>query len=78
MVVIGYILLVTGFIVGLCGDVMFLNVAYRRSVAWFLGCLFVPLVAEMFLLTHWRQTWRLFALALVGFAVACCGAVLSG
>jgi hypothetical protein len=75
--IVGYILLVIGCIVGLAGDVMFLNAAYRRSLAWLFGCLFVPFVGEVFLLTHWRAAWRPYVISLLGFAVACIGAVMS-
>lgn len=77
MSIISHILLVTGCIVGLAGEVMFLNIAYRRSLGWFFGCLFVPLVGEVFLLTHWRAAWRPFAISLVGFAIAVLGALMS-
>jgi hypothetical protein len=78
MVIIGYILLAVGCIAGLAGGVMFLNVAYRRNLVWFFGCLFVPLVAGVFLFTHWRAAWKLYALSLLGFIAACVGAVVSG
>jgi hypothetical protein len=77
MTIMGYILLVSGCIVGLAGEVMFLNVAYRRSLVWFFGCLFVPLVGEVFLLTHWRATWRPFGISLLGMGVAILGAWMS-
>jgi len=58
MNILGNILLVIGCIVGLAGDVMFLNVVYRRSLAWFFGCLFLPFVDDVFLLMHWRAAWK--------------------
>src|SRR5437773_9659958 len=44
MIALGYILLVVGVILGIVGEVMFLVVAYKRSLLWFFGCLFVPIV----------------------------------
>ena len=78
MTIIGYILLMAGCLAGLAGEVMFLNVAYRRNLAWFFGCLFVPLVSEVFLLTHWRAAWKPYTLGLAGLAVFCLGIWLKG
>ncbi len=78
MTLLGNLLLAAGCLVGLAGEVMFLNVAYRRNLAWFFGCLFVPLADEVFLLTHWRSAWRPYAIAVFGLAVALGGALLSG
>ncbi len=78
MVAIGYMLLLLGLAAGFAGDLMFLNVAYRRNLAWFFGCLFLPLVAEIFLLTHWKASWRPYGLGLLGLAVAFLGAVIAG
>ncbi len=44
MIVIGHILLALGLVVALIGYVKFLSVAYRRSLWWFFGCLFIPFV----------------------------------
>ena len=78
MTTLGNFLLAAGCLVGLAGEVMFLNVAYRRNLAWFFGCLFVPLADELFLLTHWRTAWKPYAIAVFGLAVALGGACLSG
>ncbi len=78
MTIIGYILLVAGCLTCLVGELMFLNTAYRRSFIWFFGCLFVPLVAEAFLLTHWRASWKPYALAVGGLIVAGLGLVVAG
>ena len=78
MSIIGYTLLVVGCIVWLVGEVMFLARAYRQSLGWFLGCLFVPLVSFVFLFVHFRLTVRPFLLATVGFAVALLGGWVAG
>jgi len=78
MAIAGDILMVLGCMAGLAGDVMFLNVAYRRSLCWFFGCLFVPLVAELFLLTHWRAAWKPFTLSVFGVGVAILGVLMTG
>jgi hypothetical protein len=68
MIAIGYILLTLGIIAGVVGEVMFLVVAYKRSLLWFFGCLFIPIVcwiffflnmkAESFGLEHEFNAWR--------------------
>ena len=78
MTILGNLLLAAGCLVGLAGEVMFLNVAYRRNLAWFFDCLFVPLADEVFLLTHWHSAWKPYAIAVLGLAVALGGACLSG
>lgn len=78
MIAIGYILLVLGCIVGLVGDVMFLTVAYKRSLLWFFGCLFVPIVWFVFFFMNLRATARPFAISIVGLLVACLGGWMAG
>ena len=77
MNILGNILFVIGCIVGLAGDVMFLNVVYRRSLAWFFGCLFLPFVDDVFLLMHWRAAWKPCVISLVGLLVAFVGALMA-
>jgi FtsH-binding integral membrane protein len=66
MIVIGYILLFVGLSVAVAGQVMFLRVAYHRGLGWFLGCLFVPLFALLFLCLNLRQTAMPFVIGLTG------------
>jgi hypothetical protein len=73
MSIIGYILLVLGCIVCLVGEIMFLTVAYKRSLLWFFGCLFVPIVWFIFFFMNLRATARPFALSIVGLLLACLG-----
>ena len=78
MTTFGYILLVLGSIIVLDGNVMFLTVAYRRSLLWFLGCLFVPIIWFIFFFMNLRETARPSAIAIGGFLVACLGGWLAG
>ena len=78
MIIVGYILLFFGIILGLAGDVMFLTVAYKRSLVWFFGCLFVPLVDVIFLCLNLRATAKPFGIAVLGFLIACLGSKLCG
>ena len=48
MIIAGYILLVLGVVASIVGEIMFLTVAFKRSLLWFFGCIFIPLVALIF------------------------------
>jgi hypothetical protein len=78
MTLLGNALLGFGVIVCLCGQVRFLVVAYNRSLGWFFGCLFVPLVDWIFLFLNLKATIRLFALSLFGLIMAGLGAWMAG
>jgi len=78
MSIIGYILLILGCIICVVGEVMFLTVAYKRSLLWFFGCLFVPIIWLIFFFMNFRATARPFAVSVVGFLVACLGGRMAG
>lgn len=78
MTVIGHILVVLGLTAALAGEVMFLAVAFKRSLWWFFGCLFVPLVDIVFLALNSKLTARPFGIALLGLVVAGLGDFLTG
>lgn len=46
------ILLAVGFIISVVAGIWFLVVAFKQSVLWGLGCLFVPFVSLIFLIIH--------------------------
>jgi len=64
--ILGYILLVIGRLISLIGEVKFLAVAYKRSLWWFFGCLFIPLVELLFFFLNLRATVKPFAIFVVG------------
>jgi hypothetical protein len=78
MIIVGHILLVLGLVFALAGNVMFLAVAFRRSLWWFFGCLFIPLVDIVFLLLNWKATARPFGIAALGLLIAGLGAWMAG
>lgn len=78
MALLGYILLVAGFMVGIYGEVRFLVVAYNRNLWWFFGCLFVPLVAWVFLCLNLKATIKPFGVSLLGLVLAGLGCWMSG
>ena len=70
MYVLGYILLAVGVIIEIAGTVMFLVVAYKRSLWWFFGCLLVPLVSLVFFCLNFKATIRPIGLQIVGLLLA--------
>ena len=78
MIVIGYILLFVGLIVGFVGETMLLTVAYRRGLGYLFACLFLPLFAWIFLLLNARHTAVPFTLAIVGLVVSGLGIHIMG
>jgi hypothetical protein len=78
MVIVGYILLVIGFIVCVVGEAVFLVVAYKHSLLWFLGCLFVPVICWIFFFLNMKATIKPFCLQVLGFLLAGLGAYMAG
>jgi hypothetical protein len=52
----------------LIASLWLLVVAFQESILWGLACLFVPLASLFFVITHWEQAKRPFALNAIGFA----------
>jgi hypothetical protein len=75
---IGSVIYGFGLLVWIAGEVMFLTVAYRRSFAWFFGCLFIPFVDLAFFLLNVKQTWKQVLICLIGFFVTGFGYWLGG
>ena len=46
-----------------------LVLAYRQSLLWFFGCLFIPFVSWVFFLLNVSQAWKPVVVATVGFIV---------
>ena len=78
MIVMGHILLLLGLATALVGQAMFLVVAFKRSLWWFFGCMFLPLADVMFLCLNFRATARPLGVAVLGLLVAGLGANLAG
>ena len=78
MVTIGYILFGLGCVIYLVGDVMFLTVAYKRNLWWFLGCLFVPVIWVVFFLLNFKATLKPFAISTAGLLLAVIGVWMAG
>ena len=78
MIIAGYIILVFGVFAGIIGEVMFLTVAYKRSLLWFFGCLFIPIIAWVFFFLNIKTTIKPFAMAWLGAIAAIYGTYMAG
>jgi hypothetical protein len=78
MIAFGYTILVIGFIAAFIGELMFLTVAYKRSLLWFLACLFVPIVCWVFFFLNMKATIKPFTLQVVGVLLAGFGGYMAG
>ncbi len=77
MDIIAFTLLLLGLVIFVVGGIGFLIAAFRESIWWGLGCLFIPIVQIIFLIVHWQATRKPFSLQLVGFVVILAGAILN-
>jgi hypothetical protein len=58
---LGFVVFFAGVIVLGVGKIMMLIVAFRSSIWWVLGCLFVPFVSLIFIISHWEDTKKILA-----------------
>ncbi len=62
---------VLGFLIALVGTVMFFVAAFRQSVLWGLGSIFIPFVSLIFTIAHWSEAKRGFLISSLGTAMIC-------
>lgn len=58
-----------GVILLLIGNIWILVYAFRTSILWGLGSLFIPFVGLIFVLLNLRDTWKPLLLEIVGFVI---------
>lgn len=63
---IGVIAMWAGLLLLLVGGLFFLIAAFRESLLWGLGVLFLPIVPLIFLIVHWQRAKGPFFLQLYG------------
>jgi hypothetical protein len=78
MDIVGMIFLGIGLIISLVGSIWFLVEAFKESVLWGLGCLFIPFVALFFLVMHWDRAGKPFLIQLAAIIPVVIGAMLIG
>ena len=76
MTVIASILVIIGLIIALIFGIQLLIIAFRESILWGLGYLFVPFVNLIFIIMHWNETKTPFLRALIAIPFLVGGALL--
>ena len=71
------ILAAIGFIIMFVGAIWILIIAFKKSVLWGLGSLFIPFVIFVFTFMNWKDTKKPFLIWLLGFIVAIIFVVLA-
>lgn len=74
----GGALLIGGMLVSFGASIAYLVAAFRVSLWWGLGCLFVTPVSFLFLVLHWKVARKPFFVSVAGIAAAVVGYVLVG
>ena len=70
-------LAILGFILAIVGGIGMLIVAFRESVLWGIGCLLIPLVSLIFVLSHWDEAKKPFLIQLGGVVLILVSGVLN-
>lgn len=73
---LGVVSVWAGFILMLLGGIGFLLAAFRESILWGLGVLFLPFVSLIFLIVNWSTAKRPFSWQLIGFALVLLGVLV--
>ena len=58
-----------GVIISLVGGIWILINAFKTSILWGLGSLFIPFVSLIFAIMHWEQNKKPFLICVAGFVV---------
>jgi hypothetical protein len=75
METLGAVVVLLGLALILLGGVFFIIAAFRESVLWGLGVIFLPLVSLVFLIVAWPRAKNSFFLQLYGLAALMIGAL---
>lgn len=69
-------LIVLGDVLLVVGGLWMLGVAFRTSILWGLGCLFLPFVSLIYSFSHWKEAKGPFVTQVVGLLVVCIAVAL--
>jgi hypothetical protein len=72
------ITMLAGLVMALFGSVRMLISAFRKSIIWGLGCIFVPFCGLIYLIVDWENAKSGFFLYLKGFGVMLLASVVAG
>lgn len=78
MAVVGMILMGVGYLVALIFGIIILINAFKESVWWGLGSLFVPFVSLIYVFMHWDKNKKPFLYSLAMIPVVLLGVFLAG
>ena len=78
MEALGLVCTLVGLVIALIFGIQLLILAFRTSVLWGLGYIFVPFVSLIFVIMHWERTKAPFLKALIAIPFFIVGAMLSG
>ena len=78
MQIVSLVLLAIGGITAFVGGIIFLIAAFRESVLWGLGCIFIPFVSLIFLVLHWAEAKKGFFIQIVGLALVVIAILIGG
>ena len=73
LTLVGAALVIVGLVLVAIGVLAFVFAAFRESLLWGLGVLFIPPLALVFLLVHWRVAKHGFLIKLWGLALIVLG-----
>ena len=78
MAMVGMLVMVVGAIISLVFTVIILIKAFKTSLLWGLGSLFIPFVILIFVIKNWADTKQPFLYAVGGWVLMLIGGVLGG
>jgi hypothetical protein len=76
MAVIATILMCIGVLIALVYGIQLLIMAFRESILWGLGYIFIPLVGLIFVIMHWNETKTPFLRGLLALPFMILGVML--
>jgi uncharacterized membrane protein len=76
MEILGYGLIIIGAVISLIFGIQLLVLAFRTSILWGLGYLFVPFVALIFIVVHWDEAKTPFLRSLLAIPFCIVGIIL--
>ena len=76
MEILGFALIIIGVIIGFVFGIQLLILAFRTSVLWGLGYIFVPFVSLIFIIVHWNEAKTPFLRSLLAIPFYIIGFIL--
>lgn len=70
-------IVIVGIIIGIIGGIWMLIEQFKTGILWGLGCLFLPFVSLIWLILHWEEGAKPFAITLAGAVLIVVGSMLA-